>query len=343
VLRGQREQRVRWERCVGSAGWYLGEALGRYYVERAFAGDSKDVAVEMIHNIEGALEAALPGLTWMDDATREKAREKIGALTDKIGYPDTWRDYSGMDALAAGDWFGNAVAARRHGGDHQDAKLGQPVDRGEWFMPPSAVNAYYNPQFNEIVFPAGILQPPFFDAALPPAMNYGAIGMVMGHEITHGFDDSGRKFDPQGRMAEWWAPEAAEAFEERAACVVEQYGAFEVRPGLAVDGALTLGENIADIGGMKEAYAAWRGAAEDPAGPSAIDGLSGEQLFFVASAQAWCTLSTPEVEEMMARIDSHSPPRFRINGSVANVPAFGEAFQCPTGAPMRPAEICEVW
>lgn len=342
-LSGQKEQRPRWKRCVAQVDGSVGELLGKAYVERAFGGDSKDIALEMIAGIEEAFEAGLAELEWMDDDTRAKAAEKAKMVTNKIGYPDSWETYEGV-AFDKGDHFGNILATKAWQVDDILAKVGGPVDKAEWFMTPSTVNAYYNPSANEIVFPAGILQAPFFDAGFPRAMNFGAIGMVVGHELTHGFDDDGRKFDGTGKMHEWWAPEVAERFEERTACVVEQYNQYDV-PGGKLNGELTLGENIADMGGIKQTYRAYKAWAEKNGAEEGKAGFTPEQLVFLGFAQSWCTEATPEYAAMLAKVDSHSPGKYRVNGSLVNTPEFGEAFGCEVGTPMRPPEdeICEVW
>lgn len=341
TLQGQQEQRPRWKVCVGRTDALLGELLGQLYVERAFPGESKAVALDMIGRIEAYFEESLPGLGWMDDTTREKALEKARAITNKIGYPDRWETYEGVE-VGAGYWE-NRQSVLAWQIARELAKLEQPVDKSEWFMSPSTVNAYYNPSANEIAFPAGILQPPFYGVQQPMAMNFGAIGMVVGHEITHGFDDSGRSYDATGRLADWWEPEVVEAFEARAQCVDELYSGFEVQPGLFVNGKLTLGENIADLGGLKQSWAAWRAYAAEHGQPESYAGLTADQLFFVAYAQSWCAVTRPENEAMRVKTDPHSPPRFRVNGAVMNHPAFGETFACEVGDPMRPAETCEVW
>ncbi len=344
-LQGQQEIQPRWKRCVAATEEALGEAVGKLYVERRFAGDSKEVALEMIHDIEAAFENSLPQLSWMDDVTRDRAVEKAKAVGNKIGYPDTWRDYSSM-TVKRGAHFANAMAARGFDFDRDARKVGRPVDRAEWRMTPQMVNAYYTPLQNEIVFPAGILQPPFFHRDFPAAMNYGAIGAVMGHELSHGFDDQGRKFDPRGQLREWWEPAASERFSEQAACVDELYSGYEIEPGVRVDGQLTLGENIADIGGVKQAFAAyqsWQSRQEAGEASSGVEGLSGDQLFFVSFAQVWCSMTTPEQARLRITTDSHAPSRFRVIGPVSNNRAFAEAFGCAAGTPMRPEKICEVW
>lgn len=345
TLRGQQEMRPRWKRCVSRTESALGEVLGQIYVDRAFAGDSKQVAVEMIQSIESEFEKGMGDLDWMDDPTRAVAVEKSQAITNKIGYPDKWRDYSNL-TVASDDHFGNAMRGSEHTSRFWLDQAGKPVDESLWYMTPQMVNAYYNPLANEIAFPAGILQPPFFDQDYPKAMNYGAIGMVMAHEVSHGFDDSGRKFSPTGELTEWWAPEVAERFEERAECIVEQYNGYEVQPDLFVNGKLTLGENIADLGGLKQshrAYMAW--LAQNGGSEPTVGDLTNEQLFFVAYAQGWCTIATPEYETEQVQRDPHSPARYRVNGPVRNLPAFGKAFGCEQGAPLypEPDDVCVIW
>lgn len=341
TLSGQSEITPRWKRCVRATDGALGDLLGQVYVDREFGGDSKAIALEMITQVEHAFEAGLPGLAWMDEATRVRAKDKLDAITNKIGYPDKWETYDGLELGDA--HLSNVMAWSAWGLADDLAKVGQPVDPTEWFMSAPTVNAYYNPSENEIVFPAGILQPPFFSADFPTAMNFGAMGMVMGHEITHGFDDEGRKFGPDGKLEEWWAPEASERFESAAQCVDDLYSGMEVQPELFVNGRLTLGENIADFGGIKLAHRAYQGWLEAGNTDRAIGEFTGEQTVFLSFAQGWCYLSKPELEQMRAATDPHAPPRFRVNGPLSQYPAFGEAFGCEVGSPMRPAEVCEVW
>ncbi|HET6374322.1 MAG TPA: M13 family metallopeptidase, partial [Candidatus Polarisedimenticolia bacterium] len=342
-LSGQQEIETRWKRCVTATDAAMGELLGQAFIDREFPGDSKAIAVEMIHSIEAAFEAGLPSLTWMDDATRKRALDKMKAITNKIGYPDTWRDYSGL-AVTPASYFDNSTAARVFEFKHEGDKIGKPRDRKEWGMTPPTVNAYYNPTANEIVFPAGVLQRPFFHRDFPIPMNFGGIGMVMGHELTHGFDDQGRKFDPSGQMSEWWDPEVVKKFEERAQCVDDLYDTYEVLPGVHLNGKLTLGENIADLGGVKEAYNAYKMWVKKHGEPApTIEGVTNDQLFFLGFAQSWCVLETPEYAKMMANVNPHSAARFRVIGPLSNLPAFSEAFGCKEGSPMRPAKTCEVW
>ena len=342
-LGGQQENQARWKRCVAATDGALGDLLGRKFVERHFAGDSKKIAREMIDRIETAFAVSLPGLAWMDDATRERAIEKKRALGKKIGYTEKWEEYPGV-RIRKGDAFANALAVRAYLFDREARKIGKPVDRTRFSMTPPTVNAYYTPLLNEIVFPAGILQPPFFSKDFPMAMNFGGIGMVMGHELSHGFDDSGRKFDPKGRLSEWWAPEVAKKFEERAACVADLYSGYEPQPGLHMNGRLGLGENIADLGGIKQAYAAYKAwERENPGQEAAVPGLTNDQLLFVAFAQGWCTIASPEQERNQIVVGPHSLPKYRVIGPISNSRDFSSAFQCAAGTPMNPVNKCEVW
>ncbi len=342
-LSGQDQIQPRWKRCVSATSGALGEVVGQLYVERMFGGDSKEKALEMIHDIEAAFGANLETVDWMDDGTRGRAHEKLAALRDKIGYPDRWRDYSELD-LSAGSYFGNAMAADRFNFDFEAGKIGEPVDKEEWGMTPQTVNAYFSTVGNEIVFPAGVLQPPFFHRDFPAAMNYGGIGWGIGHELTHGYDDQGRKFDFSGTMTDWWEPEVAAKFEERAACVADYYSGFEVEAGLNINGELTLGENIADVGGLKlvhQAYKIWEDRHGSP--EPFVEGLTNEQLVFVAAAQTFCAVSSPEFLRMQVTTDPHTPAQFRVLGTMSSLPAFAEAFGCEPGTPMNPVEQCEVW
>jgi putative endopeptidase len=342
-ISGQEENKPRWKRCVDGTENALGEAVGKLYVDRMFAGSSKDVALEMILDIKSAFGNSLPSLSWMDPATRERATEKLNAMGFKIGYPDEWRDYSSIE-VKAGDYFGNALAATEFEFDRQANQLDKPVDREEWLMNPQAVNAYNHPLFNEMAYPAGILQPPFFHRDFPAAMNYGAIGGGMGHELTHGFDDQGRKFNPQGKMEEWWEPQVSEKFEERAQCVDDFYSSYEVAPGAPVNGKLTLGENIADIGGVKSSYQAYKIWEQRHGAPEPfVEGLTNDQLLFVAWGQVWCTLQTEDSARLQVTTDPHSPAAFRVMGPMAHVPEFSQAFSCDVGDPMRPEDQCVVW
>jgi predicted metalloendopeptidase len=342
-LSGQQEIQPRWKRCVDATSGALGEPLGKLYVDRMFAGDSKDKALEMIDDIFAAFDANLASVDWLDDATRWRAHQKLVAVRSKIGYPDTWRDYSGLELTPEG-YFANAAAVAVFDFDYEANKIGEPVDREEWGWPPQTVNAGYLSTQNEIMFPAGILQPPFFHRDFPAAMNYGSIGLAIGHELTHGFDDQGRKFDPTGTMHEWWETEVAERYEKQAQCVADFYSAYEVEPGVHVNGELTLGENIADIGGIKlarQAYKIWEERYSTP--EPLIEGLTHEQLFWVAAGQTWCTVVSPEYLRQQVTTDPHTPAMYRVYGPLSNLQGFAEAFQCEPGTPMSPKDQCEVW
>jgi endothelin-converting enzyme/putative endopeptidase len=279
----------------------------------------------------------------MDDTTRARALEKARKVTNKIGFPEVWRDYSTV-TVRREDFFASMASAARFEAARQLAKVGQPVDRKEWLMTPQAVNAYYLSTNNEIVFPAGILQPPFFHKDYPAAMNYGAVGAVMGHELTHGFDDQGRKSDGDGVLREWWEPEVASRFEQAALCVDQQFSALEVEPGIRVDGKLTLGENIADLGGLKQAHAAYRVWEERHGRPEPlVPGLTDEQLLFVSFAQVWCSLTTPEFLRQQVTVDPHAPGRFRSVGALRNSPTFRAGFACQPDSPMVASPTCTVW
>jgi putative endopeptidase len=343
LLTGVPVLRPRWKRCLTQTDDRLGEALGRVYVARAFRGEAKTKALALVRNLEAVLRDDLSTLSWMSTATRQQAIAKLAAFTNKVGYPDTWRDYTTL-LVGDGPFWSDVEAAGRFEVARNFAKIGRPLDRGEWAMTPPTVNAYYSPPMNEIVFPAGILQPPFFDPTGDDAVNYGAIGMVIGHEMTHGFDDAGRKFDKDGNLRDWWTPQDAAAFTARAARVASQYAAYVAVDSLRIDGHQTLGENIADIGGLKLAYAAYeRALAGQPR--TFIAGLSPEQRFFVAFAQAWRWALRPEYERTLLHVDVHSPPKWRVDGAVSNLPEFARAFGCATGdAMVRPDSArADIW
>jgi predicted metalloendopeptidase len=286
------------------------------------------------------MRTELGGLPWMDAPTRAAALDKLNRMNDKIGYPDRWRTY---DFEVGPDYTANAVASDAFELARTLKKVGKPVDRDEWQMTPPTVNAYYDPSLNEMVFPAGILQAPFFDKRFAAAVNYGSTGAVMGHELTHGFDDEGSQFDGSGNLRNWWSESTGKLFKEQTKCVVDQYSSYEAVPGVHLNGALTAGENIADIGGLALAYSAYRNVRKGANDPVTSGGYTEDQLFFLAYGQSWCEKIRPEVLEMMAKTNPHSPPRFRVNGVVADVPPFAEAFSCKAGSPMRPARACGVW
>jgi endothelin-converting enzyme/putative endopeptidase len=341
LLRGQKEMRPRWRRCVEWVDRELGEALGKIYVERTFGADAKARTVKMVGEIEKAMDADLRRLLWMSASTRTEALRKLHAVANKIGYPERWRDYSSV-AVARQDFAGNVARANVFETRRQLAKIGRPVDRGEWGMTPPTVNAYYDPLKNDINFPAGVLQPPLFDPRLDDAPNYGDTGATIGHELTHGFDDEGRQFDYAGNLRDWWTPKDAREFETRARCIEEQYGRYTVVDDVKINSKLTLGEDVADLGGLLLAWMAWRDATRGQR-LVAIDGLTPEQRFFIGYGQSWCSNRRPEDERLRAVTDPHSPPRYRTNGVVANLPEFRQAFGCKTGQPMAPATMCRVW
>jgi endothelin-converting enzyme/putative endopeptidase len=344
ILRGQLEQRARWKRCVAATDNALGEALGQVYTAQAFPATSKEATLAMVRDIEAAMDADLDQLDWMSPETKAKAKEKLHAVANKIGYPDKWRDYSSL-TIVRGQELGNELRADEFENHRELNKIGKPVDRGEFFMSPPTVNAYYDPSMNDINFPAGILQPPFYDPSEPDAVNYGHIGAVVGHELTHGFDDQGRQFDAKGNLADWWTATDEKKFVEKTDCEVKEYGDFAIPSGLHVNGKLTLGENTADNGGIRLAYAAFLDDAKRKKIDldSKQDGLTPLQEFFVAFAQNWCSEMRPERQRVQVQTDFHSPEVFRTNGVVRNMPEFGKAFNCKAGQAMEPATMCRVW
>lgn len=339
-LTGQEEIAPRWRRCIEATDRAVGFALSRAFVKERFGEEGKAIAQRLIHGIEEAFAENLRALEWMDEETRGRAFEKLGTLKNHIGYPEVWRNYEKL-SLDEGDYLANRMASAAFERRRDLEKIGRPVDPNDWFMTPHTVNAYYYSLRNEMVFPAGILQPPFFAAAAPEAANAGAIGMVMGHELTHGFDDKGRLFDAQGNLKSWWTEASGAAFQEKAECVVEQYENYKVGD-LHVNGRLTLGENIADIGGLKLAWKAFEKSREGRE-DRPVEGFTEAQQFFLSYAQSWCANIRDEFARMRVLTDTHSPPRYRVNGVVSNLPAFQEAFGCQEGQPMAPVDRCEVW
>ena len=341
TLSGTAELEPRWKRCTHAADRLMGEALGRAFVEKTFGAEGKELTQTMVREIEAAMGTDLDGLKWFDDATRGQAHEKLAAIVNKIGYPDQWRNYDALEVQRDSYWT-NVMRASEFETHRELAKIGKPVDRNEWIMTPPTVNAYYEPSLNEMVFPAGILQPPFFNRAAVKPVNYGAIGMVMGHELTHGFDDQGRQFDAKGNLRDWWSAPVGKEFETRAQCVVDQYNGYVAVDDLHLNGKLTLGENIADLGGLKLAHAAYvkgrGGAAAQKVGKWTDD-----QLFFLGTAQAWCMKMRPETARMKVTVDPHSPARFRVDGPLSNLPEFANAFQCKPGDKMVRKAQCTVW
>jgi len=342
VLQGVAQLPPRWKRCVQAVDEDLGDALGRAFVERAFGARAKADMLALVGRIEAALERDIRGLDWMTDATRQEALAKLHAVAEKIGYPDRWRDDRALE-IVRGDAAGNWDRAKAFEFQRQMDRIGKPVDRREWTMTAPTVNAYYSAPQNTINFPAGILQPPFYSASADPAVNYGAAGAVIGHELTHGFDDQGRQFDGSGRLRDWWWPSDARAFEERAACFVDEYAAFQPLEGLALDGRLTFGENAADNGGLRLALLAYLASEARGSAAPDLDGFTPEQRLFVGYAQIWCENRRPEYERLQARTNPHAPGRFRVNGVVSNLPAFQAAFSCRAGAPMVRPAVCRLW
>jgi putative endopeptidase len=340
-LTGAKEQRPRWKRCVDATNSDLGEALGKVYVERTFGAEGKARTLRMVQAIEAALDADIKEIPWMSDDTKKQAAVKLRAVANKIGYPDRWRDYSSLE-IVRDDALGNSLRSNTFGYRRQLAKIGKPVDKTEWFMTPPTVNAYYNPFENNINFPAGILQPPFFIKAADDAVNFGAAGAVVGHELTHGFDDQGRRFDADGNLRDWWTPADGKAFEERATCVAEQYSGYTAVADVKLNGKLTLGENVADNGGLR---LAWMALMEDLKTKhlADADGFTPEQRFFIGWGQLWCENRSEEIARLHARTNPHSPGRYRAIGVVSNMPEFQKAFSCPANAKMVKQPVCRVW
>jgi putative endopeptidase len=343
VLQGTPENQPRWKRCAAGTDRVLGEALGEVYVKTAFPPAAKARALEMVRNLEAALKSDITTLNWMSDPTRKLAIVKLDSFLNKIGYPDKWRDYSALK-LDRKSYLNNRFSASAFAKRRDLNKIGKPVDKTEWGMSPPTVNAYYNPQINEIVFPAGIMQPPFFDAEADDAFNYGGMGSVIGHEMTHGFDDEGSQFDSTGNLANWWTDADKKAFNEKAQCIVDQFNSFEVEKGLFENGKLVAGESIADLGGLVIAYAAYQKSMEGKPRVT-IDGFTPEQRFFLGYARGWATNMRPELARLIAQTNEHPLNKFRVNGPLANMPQFAAAFQCKSGDPMvrEGAKLCQIW
>jgi putative endopeptidase len=343
ALYGQAEDQPRWKKCVEATDGALGEALGQKYVERTFGADGKQRMLTMVDALEKALNQDINGLPWMTDETKKQAEIKLQAIRNKIGYPDVWRDYSKLQ-VRPGDLMGNFLRANEFESRRQIAKISKPLDRKEWEMTPPTVNAYYSGSFNEIVFPAGILQPPFFDKSMDEYVNFGSIGAVIGHELTHGFDDEGRKFDPKGNLRDWWTEQDGKEFEKRASCVANEYSNFVAVDDLKLNGKLTLGENTADNGGARIALMALENMIQESGKtPENIDGYTPEQRYFLGFARVWCEKRTPEFSRTLVTIDPHSPGRFRTNGVVENMPEFQKAWGCKAGQAMVSPNMCRVW
>jgi len=341
TLSGAKELRPRWKRCVQYTDSDLGEALGKAFVKQAFGPQAKADTLQMVHELETALEHDITTLPWMTGATKTQALVKLHAIANKIGYPDRWRDYSAL-SIVRGDALGNSERSNAFEFRRQMNRIGKPLDKSEWSMTPPTVNAYYNPLQNNINFPAGILQPPYYSATADAAVNFGGAGAVIGHELTHGFDDQGRQFDAQGNLRDWWTPEDSKAFDERAACIVDEYSNFTAVDDVHVNGQLTLGENTADNGGLRISLMAYLATRAGDEGKT-LDGFTPEQRVFVGWGQVWCQNQRPEAARMRAQVDPHAPNRDRVNGVVSNMPEFQKAFSCKADAPMVRQNACRVW
>ncbi len=345
ALTGQKEIQARWKRCVDLTDQSLGEALGQKYVELTFGADGKQRMLKMVDALEKSLDDDIQGLTWMSGETKKQAKVKLQAIRNKIGYPDVWRDYSSL-TVVSGDLLGNFQRATEFESKREIAKIEKPLDRKEWGMTPPTVNAYYSSSTNDINFPAGILQPPFFDKKMDDAVNFGGIGLVIGHELTHGFDDQGRKFDPDGNLRDWWTADDGKEFEKRVSCVADEYSNFVVVDDLKLNGRLTLGENTADNGGARIALMALEDMiADDKSGNEGkkIDGYTPEQRFFLGFARVWCEKRRPEYARMQVTTNPHSPGKYRVYGVVQNMPEFQKAWGCKAGQPMVAQNACRVW
>jgi endothelin-converting enzyme/putative endopeptidase len=343
-LGGAKEMKPRWKRCVESTDEMLGEALGRKYVEKHFPPAAKARMQDLVKNLRLAMGDTIRGLTWMGDETKARALEKLATFNPKIGYPDKWKDYSAVKIRRDAHWS-NVEAGRRFNVADDLSQVGKPVDRGRWGMTPPTSNAYYNPLLNEIVFPAGILQPPAFSMEATDAVNYGAIGVVIGHEISHGFDDQGAQYDAQGRLKNWWTNSDLKKFQERGQCVVDQFEDYFIEPGIHHNGKLVLGESIGDLAGAKIAYLAFKKSLQGKSAPGPIDGFTPEQQFFIAWGQFRGDEIRPETQRLMVQTDPHPTGKYRVIGPLSNMPEFQQAFACaPEAAMVRPAEKrCQVW
>jgi endothelin-converting enzyme/putative endopeptidase len=341
TLTGREQLQPRWKRCTVDVDNDLGEALGQAYVEKYFSPDAKRQVLTMVTEIETAMQQDIDNLPWMSPETKKNALEKLHAVVNKIGYPEKWRDYSSLD-IKRGDELGNVQRAAKFEFDRQLAKIGKPVDHQEWTMTPPTVNAYYDPQKNDVNFPAGILQPPLFDPRSDAAPNYGNTGGTIGHELTHGFDDEGRQFDATGNLRDWWTEADGKEFEKRASCISDQYSQYVIVDDIKINGKLTLGEDVADLGGLILAYMALKQDTKSQ-NLQPIESFTPDQRFFIGYAQSWCGSTRDEAKRMRATVDEHSPDKYRANGVVTNMPEFQSAFHCKTGAPLAPAQRCRVW
>ncbi|HLJ87161.1 MAG TPA: M13 family metallopeptidase [Candidatus Angelobacter sp.] len=342
TMRGAKELPARWKRCSSAVDRSVGEALGQAYVDKTFPPEAKARMLKMVQALETALKQDISSLPWMTDATKKQALVKLAAIQNKIGYPNQWRDYSSLNVVR-GDAIGNSMRAAAFEVQRDLNKIGKPLDRQEWGMTPPTVNAYYSATEDNINFPAGILQPPFFDFKADDALNFGGIGAVIGHELTHGFDDEGRKFDPEGNLRDWWTEDDGKAFEERVKCLVDEYSSFTAVDDVKLNGKLTLGENTADNGGLRIAHMALMSTLANSAPVEKIDGFTPEQRLFLGWGQIWCSTLTPQSARLQAQTNEHSLGKFRVNGVVRNMPEFQKAWGCKTGQPMAPENACRVW
>jgi len=344
TLSGREELRPRWKRSVDVVNGALGEAVGQAYVAKYFPAEAKERMLSLVKNLQSALSDRINSLTWMSDDTKAKAQEKLGTFHVKVGYPDKWRDYSKLEIKKEDSYWANILRSNRFDFEYTMSEVNKPLDKEKWGMFPQTVNAYYNPTTNEICFPAGILQPPFFNMNADDAVNYGAIGVVIGHEMTHGFDDQGRKYDAKGNLTDWWTAEDAAQFDKRAEVLVKHFNQIEVLPGLKADGKYTLGENIADNGGLQVSYAALQKALNGKT-PAPIDGFTADQRFFIAYATLWASNIRDKEIERLTKMDVHSLGRWRVNGTVPHVAAFVQAFnvQPEDGMYLAPEKRADIW
>ena len=341
TLRGVPEQKPRWKRCVALVDGQLGEALGQEFISRAFSADLKKKTLHMTKQIEQAMQDDLNQLTWMSAATKQKALQKLHSIVNKIGYPDKWRDYRSV-LVKRNDFMGNVQRGNLFETRRDLNKIGKPLDRGEWSMTPPTVNAYYNAQMNDINFPAGVLQPPLYDPKMDDAPNYGNTGGTIGHELTHGFDDEGRQFDAKGNLKDWWSEKDAKEFNDRAQCIVDQYAQYTIVDDIKINSKLTLGEDIADLGGLVLGWMAWQAQIAQNK-PESREGFSPEQRFFIGYSQWACENTRPEDLRVTALTNPHSPGKYRVNGLVVNMPEFEKAFSCKPGEPMVSEKRCKIW
>jgi putative endopeptidase len=342
---GAKELEARWKRCTRATDADLGEALGRLYVEKTFGADGKERSLKMIRAIEAEMGKDIDSLDWMSEDTKKEAHKKLASIVNNIGYPDKWRDYSTVE-VKRNDYLGNDIRATMFEVKRNYNKIDKPTDKKEWGMTPPTVNAYYRGAMNDINFPAGILQPPFFSRSVDDAVNFGGIGVVIGHELTHGFDDQGRKFDAVGNLRDWWTEKDGKEFETRANCIADQYSNYvavkDDKGEVKLNGKLTLGENTADNGGLRLAYMALMSMLGDKVNEKK-DGFSAAQRFFIGYGQIWCQNQTEQIARQLAITDPHSPGQYRVNGVISNSPFFKEAFGCRAGDPMVRENTCRVW